>query len=326
VAPNALFARDADLDLRFDPMLEKVRPHADAERIFALDATKIAGVMLGNTIGTNLLLVGYAWQRGLIPLRVETIMRAIELNGTEAAMNKRAFGLGRIAAAKPELVALWLRGQEAAAIPDTLGDLLGDRMPRLTAWGGAGWAKRYRALVAKVEDREAKIQGADGRLSRAVAHVAAKLMSYKDEYEVARLFNDPGFAARLRESFEGEFTMQYNLAPPLFARRDAATGRPIKQRFGAWMGSAFNILARLRMLRGTPLDVFGYHPHRKMERQLVRDYEALVDQVLARLTPGNIAAAEAVLRAHDKVRGYDVVKETSVIKVRESLPDLLARL
>jgi len=326
VAPNALFARDADLDLRFDPMLEKVRPRADEERIFALDATKIAGVMLGNTIGTNLLLVGYAWQRGLIPLRVESIMRAIELNGTEAAMNKRAFGLGRIAAARPDLVAGWLRGHEAAAIPDTLGDLLGDRMPRLTAWGGAHWAKRYRALVARVEEAEGKILGADGRLSRAVAHVAAKLMSYKDEYEVARLFNDPGFAARLRENFEGDFTMQYNLAPPLFSRRDAATGRPIKQRFGPWMGRVFDALARLRVLRGTPFDVFGYHKHRKMERQLVRDYEALVDQVLARLTPDNVPAAEAVLRAHDKVRGYDVVKETSVKRVREALPGLVAQL
>jgi indolepyruvate ferredoxin oxidoreductase len=120
--------------------------------------------------------------------------------------------------------------------------------------------------------------------------------------------------------------MQYNLAPPLFARRDAATGRPVKQRFGAWMGRAFGMLARLRGLRGTPFDVFGYHPHRKMERQLVHDYEALVDQVLTRLNASNIAAAEAVLRAHDKVRGYDVVKEANVKRIRETLPGLLAQL
>jgi indolepyruvate ferredoxin oxidoreductase len=293
-----------------------------------IDATRIASVMLGNAIGTNLLLVGYAWQNGLIPLRLDSIMQAITLNGTEVAMNRRAFGLGRIAAARPELVATWLRGHEIAAIPDTLGDLLADRMPRLTAWAGptrgAAWVKRYRALVAKVEAAEAA-QGGDGRLARAVAHVAAKLMTYKDEYEVGRLFTDPAFTARLRETFDGG-DLQYNLAPPLFARRDKATGRPVKRRFGAWMGRGFNTLAKLRVLRGTPLDVFGYHPHRRAERALIRDYEALVAEVLGRLNPGNLAAAEAVLRAHEKVRGYDVVKEANLKKVKDSLPALLAAL
>jgi len=323
VAPNALFASDPDLDLGFAPMLEKVRPRADEERIFSLDATKIASVMLGNAIGTNLLLVGYAWQSGLIPLRFESIMQAITLNGTETAMNRRAFGLGRIAAARPDLVAGWLRGHEAANIPDTLGDLLADRMPRLTAWGGARWARRYRALVAKVEAEEAKLAGADGRLARAAAHVAAKLMTYKDEYEVARLFVDPAFALRMRETFEGDFELRFNLAPPLLSRRDKATGRPVKQRLGPWMMRGFKVLAGLRALRGTPLDVFGYHPHRRTERALVDEYAALVDQVLARLAASNYAEAEAVLRAHDKVRGYDVVKESNLAKVRLAVPELL---
>jgi indolepyruvate ferredoxin oxidoreductase len=330
VAPNALFARDPDLDLSFGPMLEKVRPRADAERIMQLDATKIASVMLGNSIGANLLLVGYAWQNGLIPLGMESIMQAIALNGTEVAMNRRAFGLGRIAAARPELVDVWLRGHEAAAIPDTLGDLLADRMPRLIAWAGPlrgqGWAKRYRALVARVEAAEAKIPGNDGRLARAVAHVAAKLMTYKDEYEVGRLFSDPGFTARLRENFDGDLDLRFNLAPPLFARRDTSTGRPMKRRFGPWMAQGFAALARLRALRGTPLDVFGYHKHRRMERALVNEYETLVDQVLPRLNQGNLAQAEAVLRAYDKVRGYDVVKEGNLKAVKEALPGLLARL
>jgi len=323
VAPNALFAADPDLDLAFEPMLEKVRPRADAERIFSIDATKIASVMLGNAIGTNLLLVGYAWQSGLIPLRHESIMQAITLNGTETAMNRRAFGLGQIAAARPELVAGWLRGHEAANIPDTLGDLLADRMPRLTAWGGARWARRYRALVAKAEAAEARVPGADGRIARTVAGVAAKLMTYKDEYEVARLFVDPAFALRLRETFEGDFELKFNLAPPLLSRRDAATGRPVKQRLGPWMMRGFKLLAALRVLRGTPLDIFGYHPHRRTERALIDEYTALVDQVLPGLTASNLAASEAVLRAHDKVRGYDVVKEASLKKVRAALPGLL---
>jgi indolepyruvate ferredoxin oxidoreductase len=255
-------------------------------------------------------------------------MQAISLNGTEVAMNRRAFGLGRIAAARPELVATWLRGHELAAIPDTLGDLLADRMPRLTAWAGpargAAWAKRYRALVAKVEAAEAALPGNEGRLSRAVAHVAAKLMTYKDEYEVARLMTEPSFAARLAESFEGEFEIHYNLAPPLISPRDGRTGRPRKRRFGPRMAIGFRALRRLRVLRGTKLDIFGYGAHRRMERALIGEYTALVEQVLAGLESGNVAQAEAILRAYDKVRGYDVVKEQSVARVREDLPGLLA--
>ena len=157
VAPNALFARNPDLDLSFDPMLDKVRPRADRSRIMQLDATRIASVMLGNAIGTNLLLVGYAWQKGLIPLRLDTIMQAIELNGTEVAMNQRAFGLGAHRRGPAgDGGRSGCAGMRKSSIPDTLGDLLADRMPRLSAWGGDRWAKRYRALVAKVEAAEAR--------------------------------------------------------------------------------------------------------------------------------------------------------------------------
>jgi indolepyruvate ferredoxin oxidoreductase len=322
VSPNARFARDPDLDLSVDPLLAKIRPRADESRLMDIDATRIAQIMLGNAVGANLFLVGYAWQKGLIPLHAENIARAIELNGTEVAMNKRAFGLGRIAAARPELVGHWLRGHEEEKIPDTLGDLLADRMPRLHAWGGARHAKRYRALVAKVEAAEARLPGADGRLSRAVAHVAAKLMSYKDEYEVARLMTDPAFAARLQDAFEGDFELRYNLAPPLFSRRDPRTGRPHKRRFGKSMSIGFDVMRRLRPLRGTPLDIFGYGAHRRLERALITDYFALVDEVLGGLKPANVDQAEALLRAHDKVRGYDIVKEASIERVRAELPKL----
>ncbi len=323
VSPNASFARDADLDLSFAPLLARVTPCADGERVMSIDATRIAQVMLGNAVGANLFLVGYAWQRGLIPLRAEHIMRAIELNRTEIEMNKRAWGLGRIAAARPDLAAAWLRGHEEAHIPDTLGDLLADRMPRLRAWGGDAHANRYRALVARVEAAEARLPGNDGRLSRAVAQVAAKLMTYKDEYEVGRLMTDPATMARLRENFEGDFTIAYNLAPPLFSRRDVRTGRPAKRRFGAAMTRGFGLLTRLRALRGTPLDVFGYGAHRRMERRLMADYTALVDTVLRDLNERRVAPAQALLRAHDQVRGYDVVKEASVARVAAAMPALL---
>jgi indolepyruvate ferredoxin oxidoreductase len=323
VSPNAEFAKNPDLDLRFDPLLAKIRPRADAERMMDIDATRIAQVMLGNAVGANLLLVGYAWQKGLLPIELPHIMRAIELNGTEVPMNRRAFGLGRLAADRPALIAGWLRGHEEIRIPDTLGDLLADRMPRLRAWGGDRWAARYRALVQRVEDAENKIAGADGRLARAVAHVAAKLMTYKDEYEVGRLYADPAFARRLAENFEGDFTIHYNLAPPLLARRDPATNRPRKRRFPPVMGKGFALLARLRVLRGTPLDIFGYGAHRRLERALIREYEELVAQILPRLSAANLGAAEAVLRAHDRVRGFDVVKERSVAEVRARLPGLV---
>jgi indolepyruvate ferredoxin oxidoreductase len=323
VSPNARFARDPDLDLSVDPLLAKIRPHADASRLMDIDATRIAQIMLGNAVGANLFLVGYAWQKGLIPIREQNIARAIELNGTEVAMNKRAFGLGRIAAARPDLVEHWLRGHEEEKIPDTLGDLLADRMPRLHAWGGARHAKRYRALVGKVEAAEAKLPDANGRLARAVAQVAAKLMTYKDEYEVARLMTDPSFASRLRENFEGDFEIRYNLAPPLIARRDPRTNRPRKTQFGKSMTLGFKTLRRLRPLRGTPLDIFGYGAHRRTERALIAEYAHLVDDVLAGLKPGNIDAAEALLRAHDKIRGYDVVKEASIDQVKRDLPELI---
>ena len=237
---------------------------------------------------------------------------------------EHALNDGRIAAARPDLVALWLRGHEEVRIPDTLGDLLADRMPRLRAWGGDRHASRYRALVARVEKAEAAIPGNDGRLSRAVAHVAAKLMTYKDEYEVARLMTDPAFAQRLRENFEGDFEIRYNLAPPLWSKRDPRTNRPAKRRFGASMTSGFNLLRRLRPLRGTPLDPFGYGAHRRMERRLAAEYIALVDSVLGSVGADNLAEAEAVLRAHDAVRGYDVVKEASVARLEQTLPPLLA--
>jgi indolepyruvate ferredoxin oxidoreductase len=324
VSPNAMFARDPDLDLSFDPLRVKVAARADRERLMNIDATRIAQVMLGNAVGANLFLVGYAWQKGLIPLRAENILRAIEMNGTEIAMNLRAFGLGRIAAARPDLAAAWLRGHEEARIPDNLGDLLADRMPRLRAWGGDKHARRYRALVARVEEAEAKLPDNDGRLSRAVAHVAAKLMTYKDEYEVARLMTDPGFAQRLAENFEGAFEIRYNLAPPLFSPRDPRTGRPRKRRFGRVMDRGFALLTRLRPLRGTPLDIFGYGKHRRMERRLIKDYFELVDGVVKELTPPRVAAAEALLRAHEQVRGYDVVKDANLAKVEAGLPGLWA--
>jgi indolepyruvate ferredoxin oxidoreductase len=155
-----------------------------------------------------------------------------------------------------------------------------------------------------------------------VAHVAAKLMSYKDEYEVARLMTDPAFAARLQDAFEGDFELRYNLAPPLFSRRDPRTGRPHKRRFGKSMSIGFDVMRRLRPLRGTPLDIFGYGAHRRLERALITDYFALVDEVLGGLKPANVDQAEALLRAHDKVRGYDIVKEASIERVRAELPKL----
>jgi indolepyruvate ferredoxin oxidoreductase len=140
---------------------------------------------------------------------------------------------------------------------------------------------------------------------------------------VARLFTSASFAARLKENFEGEYRLAYNLAPPLLAPRDKRTGRPKKRRFGAWMGQSFTLLAKLRPLRGTPLDIFGYGVHRRMERQLIRDYETLVDTVANGLKQTNLRQAEALLRAHDKVRGYDVVKEVSVARVRDLLQTLM---
>ena len=280
-----------------------------------LDFTKAAEGLLGDSIATNMMMMGYAYQQGLLPLQVASIEQAIELNGVSIKMNMLAFQLGRLAAADPERLASMLKGSDGVIAPKTqdemtLDEIVAHRSAMLTDYQNVKLAERYRATVGRV--REAASRGGfDDALPRAVAINYAKLLAYKDEYEVARLYTDGRFEKQLREQFEGDFKIHFNLAPPILPGVDAS-GRPKKRAFGAWMMPLFKLLASARGLRGTPLDLFGYSADRRIERDLIAGYEKDVATTLDLLSPANIEIAVELLSLPDSIRGYGPVKEAAV--------------
>jgi indolepyruvate ferredoxin oxidoreductase len=278
-----------------------------------LDFTKAAEALLGDSIATNMMMMGFAYQQGLLPLQAASIEQAIELNGVSIKMNMLAFQLGRLAAADPARLADMLKGADETIAPKTLDEMsvveiIAHRSTLLTDYQNAGLAERYRALVSKVR---AASDGYGDALTRAVAINYAKLLAYKDEYEVARLYTNGKFEKQVRDQFEGDFKIHFNLAPPMLPGVDAS-GRPKKRRFGAWMMPLFKVLAGLRGLRGTPLDVFGYSADRKLERDLIAGYEKDVATVLGLLSPLNHDIAVEFLSLPDQIRGYGPVKDASV--------------
>jgi indolepyruvate ferredoxin oxidoreductase len=281
------------------------------------DFTGPAEALLGDSIATNMMLMGYAYQKGLLPVSAEAIEQAIEVNGVAIKMNKEAFRLGRLAVVNPARLAEMMEGKEPPlSLPKaleamSLDEIITHRTAHLTAYQSRRLAKRYRKLVEQV--REAATQGGYGdALARAVAINYAKLLSYKDEYEVARLFSDGHFERELREHFEGDFKISFNLAPPVLGGAKDALGRPNKRVFGARMLPVFRILARMRFLRGTPLDIFGHSAERRLERKLITDYEKDVATVLSLLSPPTIDTAIELLSLPDSIRGYGPVKEKAV--------------
>ena len=340
VAPTSAFALDADLSFDTEGMEAAIAARTREGESVGVNATPIASKLLGNAIGANSFLLGVAWQRGLIPLALESLERAIELNGAAVLMNQRAFRLGRLSVVAPEKLDALLQNElrnelqnelpheqpDRLVQPDTLtlDKLIEQRVAWLTDYQNAAYAERYRALVSRVAEAEKQALGTEGALAEAVARYYAKLLAYKDEYEVARLYTRPEFLSRLREQFDGKIRLGIHLAPPLLSKRNPETGRYKKVEFGAWLLPAFKLLAGLKVLRGTALDFFGYSSHRRLERQLIVDYEALVEKLLASLTPGNHGAAVKLAQLPEQIRGYDVVKEASVKEAARRQDQLLA--
>jgi indolepyruvate ferredoxin oxidoreductase len=259
-------------------------------------------------------MMGFDWQKGLLPVGAEAIEQAIELNGVSIKMNTQAFRLGRLAAADPARLAAMMKEETAA--PKTLDEMTLDeiiehRTKLLTNYQNAAYAQRYRKLVDQVR-QAAKAGGYGETLPRAVAINYAKLLAYKDEYEVARLYTDGAFAKALHDQFEGNFTLKFNLAPPILNSGVDSQGRPRKREFGPWMMKGFDVLAKLRVLRGTPLDPFGYNKDRRMERDLIAGYERDVATVLDLLSPKTLDTAIELLSLPDRIRGYGPVKEKAV--------------
>ncbi len=349
-----------------------------------VDATHIATALLGDAIGSNLFMLGHAWQRGLVPLSLESLMRAIELNGAAVEMNKTAFAWGRLSAIDlpavldaagivrnaptpaeaaafplPMLAPRPSEGHESglndallatrsedslrhvpahdgdaagaaaafaplddARLSRSLDEIVARRAAFLRDYQGAAYARRYTDFVARVRAAEqARAPGATD-LAEAVGRYLFKLMAYKDEYEVARLYTSGEFRKRLEQQFEGDYRLHFHLAPPLLAKRDAE-GRLLKREYGPWVFTAFRVLAKLRFLRGTPLDPFGHTAERRGERALIRDYEKTVGGLLDDLRMGNVALAARIASVPEQIRGYGHVKHEHLARAKAREADLL---
>jgi indolepyruvate ferredoxin oxidoreductase len=327
---TAEFTRDADHQLPVARLKQAIRRAAGATEVDFLDATRIATRLMGDSIATNAFMLGLAAQRGLLPVSVAALERAIELNGVAVAFNKRAFAWGRAAAIDRAAV---LAAARPAAVEvadhhrrsEGLDELIARRVTFLTAYQNAAWAARYRTLVDRVRAHEATL-GGEPRMTAAVARNLFKLMAYKDEYEVARLHADPQFRASVASRFEGGFKLAYNLAPPIFAKRDPDTGLPMKRRFGPWVGVVFQVMARLKGLRGTALDPFGWTAERRSERQAISDYEAEIARLLDRLSPLTRDLAVEIASLPERVRGFGHVKERAATAIATRRAELYAKL
>jgi indolepyruvate ferredoxin oxidoreductase len=327
VAPTGDFQSNKHLDLDAARLRRAIDDALDGGTAYSLGASALARDLTGDSIGTNILLLGYAVQRGLIPLTLESIEQAIRLNGSFVEGNLRTLALGRLAAHDAEALAALLGPPPAPVALDTVEEVLDSRGRLLRRYQDAHYADQYQQYIASVRERVAArgLENGD-RFVREVALTLARLMAYKDEYEVARLYTDGNFTARLREQFDGDYSVSFNLAPPLLPGTDAATGRPKKRAFGPWMFKALGVLARFKRLRGTPFDPFGYTAERRLERQLITDYRALIDTTIEQLTAANLDAGIAVAAAARDIAGYGPVKLESVAAYRAALPALLARL
>jgi indolepyruvate ferredoxin oxidoreductase len=322
------FTRDPDLTFPAEALRDTIRAAAGPSGAEFVDATRLARTLLGDSIAANLFLVGYAFQKGLLPVSAEAIQRAIELNGVAVDFNRAAFLWGRRTAHAPQAVESLLRrsAPPEETPPADLDALIAHRARHLEAWQDAAWAQRYVEIVERVRRREAEIVPGREELARAAAVGLAKLMSYKDEYEVARLYSDPAFEARLRAEFDGWERLEFHLAPPLLASRDPQTGHLLKRRFGPWMRHAFRLLARMKRLRGTMFDPFGHTAERRRERALIREYEQILDEVLERLSADNHALAVELARLPERIRGFGHVKEAAIRRFEAEKEALLARL
>jgi len=283
---------------------------------------------MGDSIATNLFMVGYAYQRGLLPVGEAAILRAIELNGAAVVANKQSFFWGRLAALEPAKVveaAIPAAKPDSQRLSDSLDELIERRRAFLTAYQDPAYAARYADLVAKVRDVEAAKQPGAADLTEAVARYHFKLLAIKDEYEVARLYAETDFVDRVAAQFEGDYKLRFHLAPPTTNKADAATGEAKKSTYGPWMLPVFRVLAKMRRFRGTALDVFGRTEERKRERALIGEYEALVDELLARLSPANYELAVSLASIPEYIRGYGHVKERHLNDAKTRETALLAR-
>ncbi|MBA1145648.1 indolepyruvate ferredoxin oxidoreductase family protein [Ectothiorhodospiraceae bacterium WFHF3C12] len=323
------FTRDPDLPFPAEGMEQQIRGAVPEGRYWSMDAADLAGALLGDALMANVFLMGFAYQKGLIPLSAGAIDQAIELNGVAVDRNRQAFLWGRRAAFDAARVRQ-AAGQETetgarGAAAEDLEAVVERRRNFLVGYQNEAYAERYAKLVERVRREEARHVPGSSSLSEAVARSYFRLLAYKDEYEVARLYTDGDFRDALRRNFQGNYRVRVHLAPPLLARKDPVTGEPRKRAFGAWIMPFMSVLARLRFLRGTALDPFGYSRDRRLEHALLAEYESLVDELLQGLNADNHDTAVALARLPEDVRGYGHVKARNAEQARRRQTELLAR-
>jgi indolepyruvate ferredoxin oxidoreductase len=319
------FTRTPDYRFPGQALRLAIEAAAGPEMVRYLDATGLATALTGDPMSTNMLIVGLAYQLGLVPLSRGAIRRAIDLNGAAVEANLAAFEAGRQLAARPDEATRLDHGSQTKADP-TLGldALVKARTAFLAGYQDEAYAGRFRDLVGEVRAAETRVAPGSLALTEAVARNLSKLMAYKDEYEVARLHASAEFRRDLAAQFEGDYRLKFHLAPPLLARRDPITGELRKIAFGPWMMSVFRMLAALKRLRGTPLDIFGLTEERRRERQLVSDYEATVRAIMAELRPDNHALAIEIADLPEMIRGYGHVKRASIERAKAREAELVA--
>lgn len=374
------FTTRPDMQFPAADIVAAVRTALEGRDPLTVDATQLSTALMGDAIATNLFMLGFAWQQGLVPLSFESLMRAVELNGAAIAMNKSAFAWGRLAAIDrpavaeaagivrnaptaaetrahelPLLAPTANEGHESGLSPQgatyeedelrhvpshggsevaflplddarlsrSLDELVARRIDFLTEYQDAAYAKRYSDFVSRVRGEEERRAPGSSDLSEAVARYFFKLMAYKDEYEVARLYTSDEFRRRLEQQFEGDYTLRFHLAPPLFAKRNP-NGELVKREYGPWVMKAYRLLARMKHLRGGPFDLFGRTAERRMERQLITDYEATIGKLLDSLDGGNVGLAAEIASIPEHIRGFGHVKEAHVEKAKAREAELLA--
>jgi indolepyruvate ferredoxin oxidoreductase len=332
LAPTAAFVKNPDWVYPDATSVEAIRSACGDDHVDAVQAGKIATALMGDSIATNMFMLGYAWQRGWVPLPEAALMLAIKLNGVSVDFNQQSFAWGRLAAHDLAALEQSLNAQSPAQViafkrKQSLDELISHRMEFLTQYQNAGYAQRYRSFVERVraDERRVVAEGESLQLTEAVARYLFKLMAYKDEYEVARLHSDPAFKARIASMFEGDYEIKYHLAPPLLSKRDDK-GHLIKQPYGSWVGRVFPILAKLRFLRGSLFDPFGHTEERKSERALIEQYCATITSLCASLNSRTVPLVTEVARIPEEIRGYGHVKERHLRNAKEKEARLLAQL
>ncbi len=304
------FTRDTEFQLPYDRLTLALEARLKDD-VTLFDASDLAKVALGDSIFSNMMVFGAAWQKGLLPLTLDSLQDAIRMNGAAVERNLRAFEIGRWAVLYPQDAARVME-PKVVALPKTLEDKIAFRMDHLTAYQGKRLAKRYAKLVNSIEDKAVKA---------AVAEGYHKLLAYKDEYEVARLLLSS--REKAQAEFDGDFKMTFNLAPPLLSKT-LPDGRPMKREFGPWLEGPMRMLARMKRLRGTPFDVFGYTAERKMERALIKQYEKDMADVLPKLTEQTHDAVVALAELPKKIRGFGPVKQANEAKAGKRREELLS--